>query len=428
MPDQPGLDARIERIDHLLSVQLSAIMHAPEFQKLEGTWRGLHYLVRNTETNERLEIKVLNLSKQQLLEGALFEKVYQDVYGTFGVAPFGVLVADYEFGHSGPDIELLEKVSQVAAAAHAPFLTAASPHMFNLEDFTKLDQPRDLAKVFDSAEYTRWNVFRASEESRYVALILPRMLLREPFSSKTLPAASFGYEEQVDGTDHSKYLWGNAAWALAKCIATAFASYGWCAAIRGVESGGLIEGLPVAAFRDSDGTVTMTCATDVPISERREMEVFRLGFSALLPWKNARKAAFVGVQSAHKPKEYNTDGAAATARLAVQLPYVFAISRFAHYLKVMMRDWNDGSVSRDGVQSHLNRWISNYVVADDDAPVSVKAARPLREASIEIHDMPGSRGIFRAVALLRPHYQLDCPIGPMRLVAELPAAASPRTV
>jgi type VI secretion system protein ImpC len=428
------VDARIAQIDHLLSVQLNEVIHAPTFQKLEGTWRGLHYLLRNTETSEQLRIKVLNVSKNDLFEdfepatdydqSALFKRVYEDAFGIVGAAPFGALIGDYEFGRSERDIELLEKVSQVAAAAHAPFLTAPSPEMFNLKDFTELAQPRDLLKTFESGEYARWNAFRDSEDSRYVYLIVPRMLLREPFASNAMAVEAFGYEEQVDGADHSSYLWGNAAWALATRLTTAFASYGWCAAIRGVEGGGLIEGLPVHSFRTDAGDVAMTIATEVPISERPEMNLFHLGFIPMLHWMNAAKAAFISVQSAHKPTVYDTAATTAAARLSAQLPYVLAVSRFAHYLKAMMRDRMSGSMSRAEVQSYLTHWIENYVVADDDASGSVKANRPLREASIEVQDVPGKPGVYRAVALLRPHFQLDGLTVPIRLVTALPAVAA----
>ncbi len=427
------LNARIAQIDRLLSVQLNEILHAPEFQQLESAWRGLHYLLSNTETSEQLKVKILNVPKKELLkdfqratdfdQSALFKKVYEEEFGIFGGAPFGALVGNYEFSRTGPDIELLEKVSQVAAAAHAPFLTAASPEMLNLEDFTKLDQPRDIAKIFDSGEYARWKTFRQSEDSRYVALTLPRFLLREPFGSKTVPVEAFGYEEQVDGTDHTKYLWGNSAWALATRVTNAFASYGWCATIRGVESGGLVEGLPVHSFKTDAGDVAMKCPTEMPITDRREKELADQGFVPLVHAKGTANAAFFSVQSAQKPKVYNTDAATANARISAQLPYIFAVSRFAHYLKAMMRDKIGGYMSRGEVQSYLSNWIANYVVGNDDAPMSVKAKRPLREASIEVQEVPGKPGVYRAVTFLRPHFQLDELSVSMRLVAELPASA-----
>jgi type VI secretion system protein ImpC len=427
------LNARIAQLDHLISLQLNEVMHAPEFQKLEATWRGLKYLLSQTETSTMLKIKVLNVSKKELLrdlqraaefdQSALFKKVYEEEYGVFGGAPFGALLGDYEFSKSGQDIELLEKVSQVAAAAHAPFLTAAASEMLNLESFATLDSPRDLGKIFESTEYAKWKAFRQTEDSRYVALTVPRMLLREPYGNDTVPVEAFHYEERVDGTDHNKYLWGNAAWALAARVTGAFALYGWCACIRGVESGGLVEGLPVHNFRTDSGDVAMKCPTEVPITDRREKELADLGFAPLVHCKDTPNAAFFSVQSAQKPKVYDKDAATANARISAQLPYIFAVSRFAHYLKTMMRDKIGGYMSRSDAQTFLNNWISNYVVANDDASMSVKAKRPLKEARVDVQEDPRKPGVYRAVAFLRPHFQLDELSVSMRLVAELPAPA-----
>ncbi len=427
------LNARIAQIDRLVSTQLNEIMHASEFQKLEGTWRGLKYLLSQSETSENLKIKVLNVSKKDLLkdlqrapefdQSALFKKVYEEEFGVFGGAPFGALVGDYEFGRSGQDIELLEKVAQVASASHAPFLTAASPEMFNLESYTQLDAPRDMGKVFDTTEYAKWKSFRQSDDSRYVALTLPRMMLREPYGPDTVPIEAFNYDEQVDGTDHGAYLWGNAAWGLASRVTQAFASYGWCATIRGVESGGLVDGLPVHNFRTDSGDIAMKCPTETAITDRREKELADLGFVPLVHRKGSDSAAFFSVQSAQKPKVYDNPAATANARISAQLPYLFAVSRFAHYLKAMMRDKIGGFMSRDEVEKYLNRWINNYTIANDDAGLALKAQHPLKEARIEVMEIPGKPGAYRAVAFLRPHFQLDELSMSMRLVADLPQAA-----
>ncbi len=428
------LNARIAEIDRLISSQLNEVMHHPEFQKLESTWRGLKYLLDQSETGTMLKIKVMDVSKKELLkdlqrapefdQSALFKKVYEEEYGVFGGAPFGALIGDYEFSKSGQDIELLEKVSEVAAAAHAPFLTAASAEMFNLESFTQLDAPRDLAKIFDTTEYAKWKAFRESDDSRYVALSVPRMLLREPYGQETVPIDAFDYEEEVDGTEHGRYLWGNAAWALGARVNAAFAKHGWCATIRGVESGGLVEGLPVHNFRTDSGDVAMKCPTETQITDRREKELADLGFAPLVHCKGTPKAAFFSVQSAQKPKIYDSDAATANARISAQLPYIFAVSRFAHYLKSMMRDKIGGYMSRTEAQTFLNNWISNYVVSNEDASPDVKAKRPLREARIDVVDVPGKPGAYRAVAFLRPHFQLDELSVSMRLVADLPPPAS----
>ena len=427
------INARIAQIDHLLSLQLNEILHQADFQRLEASWRGLKFLMSQSETGTMLKIKVLNVSKKDLLrdlqrapefdQSALFKKVYEEEYGVFGGTPFGCMIGDYAFDKSGQDMELLEKISNVAAAAHAPFLSSASADLFSMEKFTDLDQPRDLAKIFDTTEYARWKTFRQSEDSRYVALTAPRVLMREPYGSATVPIEAFNYEERVDGTNHDAYLWGSSTWAIGANINKAFASYGWCATIRGVESGGLVEGLPVHNFRTEAGELVMKCPTEVQITDRREKELADLGFAALVHQKGSANAAFFSVQSCQKPKVYDTPQATASARLSAQLPYIFATSRFAHYLKVMMRDKIGGYTSRGEVDAFLNRWIQQYVTGSD-AAASIKAQRPLAEARIDVVEVPGKPGVYRAVAFMRPHFQLDELGVAMRLVAELPPPAA----
>ena len=286
-----------------------------------------------------------------------------------------------------------------------------------------VNAPRDLAKVFDTTEYAKWKAFRQTEDARYVALTAPRMLLREPYGNSTVPVEAFHYEEHVDGTDHSKYLWGNAAWALGSRVTQAFAKYGWCATIRGVEGGGLVDGLPVHNFRTDSGEIAMKCPTEVPITDRREKELADLGFAPLVHCKGTPNAAFFSVQSAHKPKVYDTPAATANARISAQLPYIFATSRFAHYLKSIMRDKIGSYTSRAEVETFLNRWIGNYVVGNSDAPMNVKAQRPLNQARVDVVEVPGKPGVYRAVAFLKPHFQLDELTMSLRLVAELPAPA-----
>jgi type VI secretion system protein ImpC len=426
------INARIAQIDHLVSLQLNEVLHAKQFQKLEGSWRGLKYLMDQSETSDKLKIKVLNVTKKELLrdlqrapefdQSAMFKKVYEEEYGIFGGAPFGALVGDYEFGRGPEDIELLEKVAQVASAAHAPFLTAAGPEMLNMDSFTAIDAPRDMAKIFDSSEYAKWKSFRQSEDSRYVGLCLPHVLMRLPYGKNGTQVDGFNFEEGVDGTDHDKYLWGNAAYALGARLTQAFAQYGWCAAIRGVEGGGLVEGLPTHTFTTDSGDVALKCPTESPITDRREKELADLGFIPLVHCKGTDYAAFFSVQSGQKAKVYDLDAANANARLSTQLPYILAISRFAHYLKAMMRDKLGSFMSRTDCERFLNQWIVNYVTPDDTASPSVKASHPLRDARIEVSEVPGKPGVYRAVSFLRPHFQLDELSVSLRLVAELPAS------
>jgi type VI secretion system protein ImpC len=424
------INARIADIDQLLTAQLNEILHKQEFQKLEASWRGLHYVVRESETSPMLKIRVLNASKEDLRrdleravefdQSAIFKKVYEEEYGTFGGAPYAALIGDYEFSRTSPDISLLEKISNVAAGAHAPFVAAAAPDLLNLESFTDLTAPRDLSKIFESVDYAKWRSFRESEDSRYVGLCLPHILMRLPYGPDTNPVEAFRYKEDVDGRDHSKYLWSNAAYAMATRLTSAFAHHGWCAAIRGVEGGGLVESLPTHTFQTDEGELALKCPTEIAITDRREKELSDLGFVPLVHCKGTDYAAFFGAQSAQKPKKYDTDAANANARLSAQLPYMLAMSRFAHYLKAMMRDKIGSFMSRSDCEYFLNRWITNYVILDDNASPAFKAQKPLREARIEVSEVAGKPGVYKAVAFLRPHFQLDELSVSLRLVAELP--------
>lgn len=428
------INDRIEQIDQLISSQLNEILHHPEVKKLEASWRGLHFLVMNTETSTRLKLRLFNVSQKELLndlekavefdQSVLFKKVYEEDYGTFGGHPFSVLMGDFEFGRHPQDIALLEKLSNVAAAAHAPFIAAASPRLFDMSSFTELAVPRDLAKIFESMELIKWRSFRASEDSRYVSLVLPHVLLRLPYGPDTLPVEGMNYVEDVNGTDHSKYLWGNAAWALTQRITDAFAHYGWCAAIRGVEGGGAVEGLPAHTFTTSAGDLALKCPTEVAITDRREKELDGLGFISLCHKKNSDLAVFFGGQTTNMAKLYNTAEANSNARISAMLPYVLAASRFAHYLKVIMRDKIGSFMTRDNVQTYLNNWISDYVLINDNAPQEIKAQYPLREARVDVSEVAGKPGAYRATVFLRPHFQLEELTASIRLVASLPPPAA----
>lgn len=428
------INQRIAQIDDLISAQLNEVMHQPDFQKLEGSWRGLRYLVFNTETSTRLKLRLLNISKKELLtdlekavefdQSQLFKKVYEEEYGTFGGHPFSCLVADYEFSHMAQDMSLMEKLSNVAAAAHAPVITAASPTIFGLEDYQQLGVPRDLSKIFESLEMVKWRSFRGSEDSRYMTLTLPRVLMRLPYGAKTNPVETFNFEEEVDGTRGDKFCWGNASYVLGQRITNAFAQYSWTAAIRGVEGGGIVEGLPAYTFKTTDGDIALKCPTEVAITDRREKELSDLGFVSLCHCKGTDYAAFFGGQTAQKPMVYDTASANSNANLSARLPYILAASRFAHYIKAIMRDKVGSFMTKDNVQSFLQRWISNYVLLNDNAPQTMKAKYPLREARVDVFDVPGSPGKYRATVFLRPHFQLEELTASIRLVAEIPPPAA----
>lgn len=425
------IDARVAELDGLISKQLSAVMHAPEFQKLESSWTGLNYLVRNTSSTQTLKIKMMNVTKRELVkdfqaamefdQSAMFKKVYEEEFGTFGGAPFGALIGDFEVTRQPEDMYFIDQMSHVAAAAHAPFISAASPELFGLETYSDLGKPRDLSKVFDTVEYAKWKSFRESEDSRYVGLTLPRFLGRLPFNPKDgSTVEGFNFVEDVDGTDHDKYLWCNAAYAFASKLTAAFEDFGWCAAIRGVEGGGLVEDLPTHTFKTDEGEVALKCPTEIAITDRREKELSDLGFISLVHCKESDYAAFFGAQSAQKAKKYNTDAANANSVLSAQLQYIFAVSRIAHYMKAMMRDKIGSFASASNVEDFLNRWLTQYVLLDDNASQEQKAQFPLREASVQVSEVPGRPGVYRAVSFLRPHFQLDELSVSLRLVAELP--------
>lgn len=427
------IQKQIDTKDQQLSKQLDALLHDPKLQKLEATWRGLFFLVMNTETSTHLKLRLMNVQKDELRDdlekaiefdqSALFKKVYEEEYGTFGGNPYSCLMVDFDFDTTSPDMSLMGKLTSVAAAAHAPVLAAASPTMFNLDTYADLGKPRDLAKIFESADKIKWKSFREMEDSRYMALFLPRVLMRLPYGPETLPVHGINYEESVDGKTLSTFVWGNPAYMMAQRVNNAFALYGWTAAIRGVEGGGLVEGLPSYTFKTTEGDIALKCPTQIAITDRREKELSDLGFITLCHCKGTDKAAFFGGQTSQKPKKYNLNTATSNANLSARLPYIMAASRFAHYIKVIMRDKVGSFMSRIEVQKYLQTWISEYVLLTDEAPQSLKARFPLREARIDVFDVPGDPGKYRATIFLRPHFQLEELTASIRLVAELPPPA-----
>ena len=425
------LDARVADLDQLISVQLSEIMHHAEFQKLEATWTGLQYLCKQTSTSTGLKIQVFNATKKELIkdfktavdfdQSALFKKVYEEEFGTFGGAPFGALLGEFDVSRQPEDMYFVEQMSHVAAAAHAPFIAAAAPELLGIDSFSDLGKPRDLAKVFDTVEYAKWRSFRQSEDARYVGLTMPRFLGRLPYNPKDgITTEGFNFVEDVDGADHSKYLWVNTAYAFGARLTSAFESYGWCAAIRGVEGGGLVEDLPTHTFKTDEGEIALKCPTEVAITDRREKELSDLGFIPLVHCKNTDYAAFFGAQSTQKSAKYDSDAANANAVLSSQLQYMFAVCRIAHYMKAMMRDKVGSFANTLDVERYLHNWLMQYVVDADDASQEMRAQRPLRQAQVEVSEVPGRPGVYRAVAFVRPHFQLDELSVSLRLVAEMP--------
>jgi type VI secretion system protein ImpC len=418
----------LKDIDRKLSVQLAEILHHADFQRLEATWRGLHYLVHQTETGENLKIRVLNVSKRELLKdfeeagpidrSALFQKVHERVYGRPGGQPFGLLVGEYEFGRI--DIYLLEWIARVAAFAHAPFVAGASPKLFGLDNFTELTRNRDLAKIFEGVAYAPWKSFRESEDSRYVALVLPHVLARLPYGEKFQCVAEFNFEEFVNGERHDKYLWMSAAWAYAVRVTVAFGRYGWLARTRGVHGGGKAEGLPLHAFPTDDGDIAMKCPAEIAISDRREFELSNQGFLPLLYSIDNDTAVFMGAQSCQKSPKYFDQAANTNAELYAEINVVLCLSRFVHYLKLMARDSIGAFVESMDCGRWLNKWIANYVVDPNGASDELKAKRPLAEAWVEVRPREGKPGWYEVVAYLGPHFQFEDMTLAMRLVAEIP--------
>lgn len=432
-----SINAMIAQIDKKLSEQVNAIMHHADFQALESAWRGLHFLVNNTETDEMLKIRVMNVSKKDLGktlkrykgtnwdQSPIFKKLYEEEFGQLGGEPYGCLVGDYYFDHSGPDVELLGEMSKISAAIHAPFISGTAPGLLQMESWSELANPRDLTKIFSTPEYASWRSLRESEDARYLGLTMPRFLARRPYGAKTNPVEEFDFEEDTAGADTDKYAWSNAAYAMAVNINRSFKTYGWCSKIRGIEAGGAIEGLPTHSFPTDDGGVDMKCPTEIAISDRREAELAKNGFMPLIHKKNSDFAAFIGAQSLQKPGVYDDADATANANLAARLPYLFATCRFAHYLKCIVRDKIGSFKERDDMQLWLQNWIIQYVDGDPQhSSEDVKARKPLAAAEVVVEEVEGNPGYYTSKFFLRPHYQLEGLTVSLRLTSKLPSAKS----
>ena len=430
-----SIEAMIAELDGKLSAQINQIMHHADFQQIESAWRGLHHLVNNTETDESLKIRVMNISKAELGktlkrykgtawdQSPIFKRVYDEEFGQFGGEPFGCLVGDYYFNHGPQDVELLGEIAKVAAAAHTPFIAAADPGLAQMGSWQELANPRDLTKIFTTPEYAAWRSLRESDDARYLGLAMPRFLARIPYGAKTNPVEAFNFEEETANADHTKYTWANSAYAMAVNINRSFKQYGWCSRIRGIESGGSVEGLPTHTFPTDDGGVDMKCPTEIAISDRREAELAKNGFMPLVHRKNSDFAAFIGANSLQKPAEYDDPDATANANLAAKLPYLFATCRFAHYLKCIVRDKVGSFKERDDMAKWLNNWIMNYVDGDPaNSSETTKSQKPLAAAEVTVEEIPGNPGYYSSKFFLRPHYQLEGLTVSLRLVSKLPSA------
>jgi type VI secretion system protein ImpC len=427
------IESIISEIDRKMTEQINLIMHHDDFKSLEGSWRGLYHLVSNTETDETLKLRVLNIKKEEIAktikkfkgtnwdQSPLFKKLYEEEYGTAGGEPYGCLVGDYYFNHTTQDVAILKGMAQIAAASHCPFIAAPDPSLMNMDSWQELSNPRDLTKIFQSPEYAPWRSLRESEDSKYIALAMPRFLSRQPYSIKDNPIDEFNFDEDTAGADHSKFVWSNSAYAMATNINQAFKTYGWCSSIRGAESGGMVEGLPCHTFNTDDGGVAMKCPTEIAITDRREAELAKNGLMPLVHWKNTDYAVFIGAQTLQKPAEYDDPDATANANLGARLPYLFATCRFAHYLKCIVRDKIGSFAEREDMQKFLNKWIMQYVTSDSTASQEMKARYPLAAAQVQVEEIEGNPGYYSAKFFLRPHYQLEGLTVSLRLVSKLPS-------
>jgi type VI secretion system protein ImpC len=431
------IEEMIARLDQKLTAQVNEVLHAPEFQQIESAWRGLHYLVMNSETDANLKIRVMNVSKNEiyrnlrLFPGArwdqspLFKKIYEQEFGQLGGEPYGAMVCDYYFSHLPTDVQLMRDLSKVAAAAHAPLFAAADPNMMGMDAWTELMNPRDLSKLFDTPDYAAWKGLRDSDDSRYIGLCMPRVLARLPYGAKSEPVEEFAFEEETDGHKGENYAWMNAAYAMAVNVNRAFKEYGWCTRIRGVQSGGEVINLPTHTFPTDDGGVDLKCPTEIAITDRREHELARSGLIPIIHRKNTDKAAFIGAQSVYKPKAYSgPQGVEATAsdNLSARLPYMFAVSRFAHYLKCMVRDKIGSMKEKEELRRWLQEWITEYIDGDPvNSSEAAKAKRPLADAKVEIFENEENPGYYNARFYLRPHYQLEGMDIGLSLVSRVPS-------
>jgi type VI secretion system protein ImpC len=431
------INKAIAALDAAVSKQLNAVIHHPSFLKLEGTWRGLNYLVMNSETSVNLKIKMFNVSKKDLFkdvdkavefdQSQIFKKLYENEFGSPGGEPYGTLIGDYEFSNHPEDVELLSKMSNVAAAAFCPFVTSADPKLFGFESWNEMSKPRDLEKIFDTVEYAKWRSFRDSDDSRFVTLTMPRTLARLPYGAATKPVEAFGYEEapydaagNPKAMGHDDYCWMSSAYVMGTKMTDAFAKHGWCVAIRGAEGGGKVEGLPTHIAKSDDGDSDMKCPTEIAVTDRREAELSKLGFLPLCHYKNTDYSVFFGAQTAQKPKKYDKPEATANAAISARLPYIMASSRIAHYLKVMARDKIGSFMESKDCEDWLNKWIRQYVNSNPNAGQETKAKYPLAEAKVQVMEIPGKPGSYNAVAHLRPWLQFEELTTSLRMVARIP--------
>lgn len=430
------IENAIAEIDKQMSRQLSNIMQQDDFRRLEGSWRGLNKLVRESETGQSLKIKLVDFTKDELIEqfedapavdrSPLFDALYQKEFGTAGGEPYGVLIGDYTFSHKDEDVALLRYMGETAAASHAPFIAAANPQMFEFNSFETFNEGKPVAAGFDSPSYAAWNAFRDSDDARYVALTLPQTLARLPYGDKGLGTDAFAYEEldvDMDGNpkpkDNSQLVWSNAAFELGLKMSQAFTAFGWCTAIRGLDNGGKVENLPNLTYKSLAGDIQQQCPIEINLTDEREKELSDLGFLPLVHYKSTNYGVFIGGQTTQRPKTYTDPDATGNAAISARLPYIMASSRIAHYLKVMGRDMLGSNLEANDVQKDLQTWIDQYTNSGAVGNAE-RSKTPLCESSIQVVEQPGRPGAYSAVAHLRPWLQMEELTTSVRMVTKIP--------
>jgi type VI secretion system protein ImpC len=427
--DKYVLDKIIADIDSKISDQLDEVMHHPDFQKMESAWRSLKFLVDRTDFRKNVKIDLLDLGKEELVEdfedaaeiiqSGLYKQVYSDEYDTPGGEPYGVMISNYEFSSGPEDVGFLQNISKVAAACHCPFIGSATPKFFGKEKVQDLPKIEDLHTFMDRSEFLRWNAFRKTEDSRYVGLTMPRFALRLPYGADTIPVKEFNYTEKITGEDHDKYLWGNGSFAFAANMVRSFIDNGWCVQIRGPESGGKVEDLPVHFFDVGKGT-QMKIPTEILIPETREFEFANEGFIPLSFYKNRNYACFFSANSSQKPQEYDDPTVTANMRINSRLPYIFMVSRIAHYLKVIQRENIGTTKSRSVLQDELNKWVKGLVTEMPDPGPELIATHPLKAAEVLVNEIPDNPGFFSVSLSVMPHFQIEGIDINLSLVSQMP--------
>jgi type VI secretion system protein ImpC len=427
--DKYVLDKIIADIDSKISDQLDEVMHHPDFQKMESAWRSLKFLVDRTDFRKNVKIDLLDMGKEELVEdfedaaeiiqSGLYKQVYSDEYDTPGGEPYGVMISNYDFTSGPEDVSFLSNISKVAAACHCPFIGSATPKFFGKEKVQDLPKIEDLHTFMDRSEFLRWNAFRKTEDSRYVGLTMPRFALRLPYGADTIPVKEFNYTEKITGDDHDKYLWGNGSFAFAANMVRSFIDNGWCVQIRGPESGGKVEDLPVHFFDVGKGT-QMKIPTEILIPETREFEFANEGFIPLSFYKNRNYACFFSANSSQKPQEYDDAAITANMRINSRLPYIFMVSRIAHYLKVIQRENIGTTKSRSVLQDELNKWIKGLVTEMPDPGPDLIATHPLKAAEVLVNEIPDNPGFFSVSLSVMPHFQIEGIDINLSLVSQMP--------